>query len=377
MISRFVIAVSLASVSTLTLCAQQSDVVIGSVRDGYTVRACAADGRTLLGSPHPPEWGQSTSWSPQDSHWSLLSVARDGSIVTYQLPVGLDPRSTAYDGFDLVVLAMDMHPHRVSDMPPHRVSPSGPVYEMLRFDSQGNLLRQQPVNIDFASSHMAVLPSGRTIVVGEYRDPGQDDWKRVAAVLDADGQMLKRTAFPLPPKGGGWVFDSRRMLGGDGAAYLMLHSNEPPASGLAKILEDGTIEIKIIPNAPFSDERHHNEWLFGPDVAVEMYHFVDAHERCTFHFDEYDLNTGERRKSRYAFISGGGFACYSGNEVSMTAQSAHVDPARGLAADTLRLVFGKLQDQPVSKPVENPQACSLAGIHDNCPAATASAAAKP
>jgi len=189
--------------------------------------------------------------------------------------------------------------------------------------------------------------------------------------------MLKRTAFPLPPEGGGWVFDSRRMLAGDGAAYLMLHSYEPPATGLAKILEDGNIEIKITPNAPYNDERHHSEWLFGPDIAVETYHFVDAHERCTLHFDEYDLNTGERTKSRYAFISGGGFACYSGNEVSMISPSAHVDPARGLAAETLRLVFGKLQDQPVSKPVEDPQACDFAGIHDNCPVSTAPAAAKP
>jgi hypothetical protein len=270
----------------------------------------------------------------------------------------------ASDGSNLGVLMEDPH------LPGH--------YEIDRFDNQGNLLAQRPLNVDFRPERMAVLPSGKMVLVGVYTPADHDSWKNVAAVVDADGQMLKRTAFPLPPEGGGWVFDSRRMLGGDDGAYIMLHSYEPPATGLAKILEDGNVEIKILPNAPYNDERHHNEWLFGPDVAVEMYHYVDARERCTFHFDEYDLNTGERTASRYALLTGGGFACYSGNEASMLARISYGYPAEGISSDTMRLVFGKLQDQPVSNPVENPRACDcvLRG-GDRCPEGAQGAATKP
>jgi hypothetical protein len=76
-------------------------------------------------------------------------------------------------------------------------------------------------------------------------------------------------------------------------------------------------------------------------VAVEVYHMVG--ERVTFHFDEYDIKTGEKVASKIAHISGGAFGCYTGAEVSMLAPSAHVDPARGLSSDTLRLVISRLQ----------------------------------
>ena len=66
-------------------------------------------------------------------------------------------------------------------------------------------------------------------------------------------------------------------------------------------------------------------------------------ERVTFHFDEYDLKTGDKVASKTARISGGAFGCYNGTEVSMLALSAHVDPARGLSPDTVLLVISKLQ----------------------------------
>jgi hypothetical protein len=131
---------------------------------------------------------------------------------------------------------------------------------------------------------------------------------------------------------------------------------EPSTTGIAKISEDGSFDVKVIPNPPYDDMRHHAAWIVGPGVAVEVYQYVDARERSTFHFDEYDLNTGEKMAYRYAFVSGGGFGCYSKTEVSMSAGSAHVDPARGLSPDTLRLVFSKVHDQAVSAPVVNPEA---------------------
>jgi len=350
--SRFAVSVLLASVWTVAVLAQESDVVIGSIKDRYSLKACGADGRMLLGRDSLDRTGH---WSPEHSHWSLLGVSRDGSLVTFQFPEGLEPTLAAYDGSDVVVLSVDLHP-RVLD--PHDLQPSGPRYEMLRFDNQANLLTQQQVSIDFDPAQMAVLPSGSTMVVGGYREAGEDEVKNVGAVLDTGGQILKRFAFPLPPQGGGWTFVTYRMVAGDAAAYMVLYSYDPAATGIAKISEDGQLDIKIIPNPPYNDQRHHNQWLFGPGVAVEMYHYVG--ERSTFHFDEYDVDSGQRTASRFAFISGGGSGCYWRDEVSMQAASFHVDPARGLPPDTLRLVFAKLHDQPVSMPVVNPEACHCA-----------------
>lgn len=122
---------------------QDNDVVIGAlhdVHDGYSIKSCASDGRTLLmGSFALEQNSGQSSWNPQHSHWSMSGVSRDGSTITYQLPEGLKPQSAAYDGSDLVV-----------------------------------------------------LPSGKAIVEGTYRPAGEDEVKRVAAVVDTDGKMLKR-----------------------------------------------------------------------------------------------------------------------------------------------------------------------------------------
>jgi hypothetical protein len=354
MLSRFAIAILLASILPCTAYAQEtSDVVVGHGGDRASIMACGPDGKAYL--------SRSSASDHSSGTFSLVLFARDGSITTFGLPETVSPTLVAEGTSGVNVLSV-------------RIIGGKKTSEMYHFDGQGNLLAWHDIQFDLGPSRMAVTASGKTVVMGSwYQDPGvESSLKNGGVVFGADDRVIKHFELPLPPEGGGWVFDSQQMLGGDDAAYIMLHSYDPPATGLAKILEDGQVQVKIIPNAPYDDQRHHNQWMFGAGVLVETYHYVDAHERCTFHFDEYDLNTGERTRSRYAFISGGGFACYSGNEVSMLAQSAHVDPARGLSPDTLRLVFGKLQDQPVSKPVIDPDACKRALIADHCPATTES-----
>ena len=42
-----------------------------------------------------------------------------------------------------------------------------------------------------------------------------------------------------------------------------------------------------------TETRHHNEWVFGPGVAVDKYHYTNERPHVTDRFDEYDLKTGE------------------------------------------------------------------------------------
>lgn len=191
---------------------------------------------------------------------------------------------------------------------------------------------------------MAVTSSGKTIVVGHHPEEmsQRDDWKHGGAVLDADDQLTRDFDLPLPPGGGGWTFSSFQMAGGDGVAYVILHSNTPEQTAMATILETGNniLKIKVIPVPPDSNQRHHNQWLFGPGVVAEAYIFPG--ERLS-RFDEYDLNSGEKVATKSAV--GGGFqtGCYLGDKYSMLADSRRVDSARGLPPQTLRLVTFKLQ----------------------------------
>jgi hypothetical protein len=143
------------------------------------------------------------------------------------------------------------------------------------------------------------------------------------------------------------------MAAGDGVAYVMVHSNEPPQTGIATISEDGHIGITVVAVPPDSDAHHHNTWLFASGVAVEMFHYlvqVGQRRRAFYGYDEYALKTGEKVATKGSFPVGFTFGCYLGNEVSMLAHSAHVDPARWLSPDTLRLVTAKLQ-QTMPKPL--------------------------
>jgi len=92
-----------------------------------------------------------------------------------------------------------------------------------------------------------------------------------------------------------------------------------------------------------TEQRHHNQWLFGLGVAVEVYQYVGEKPHVIFRFDEYDLGSGQKVATKSSPPVGFALGCYSGDQISMLAHSAHVDPARHLSPDTLRLVTAKLQ----------------------------------
>jgi hypothetical protein len=307
--SRFAITVLFASISSIHISyAQQvtSDVVVSgaSLNDGYIGWAtCGAHGQVY----RRPGSGRLTS---------VMRVARDGSTLTFALPEGFWPDAVAPDGAGLNILSS------------HNSREEGHTSQMYRFDSQADLLTQHRFFIDFHPTKMAVTSSGNTIVLGHSDDESQDDWKYGGAVLGYDDHVIKRFELPLPPGGGGWTFVGPQMAVGDGVAYAILHSDAGSKTAVATISETGHIDIRVVPVPPDTDERHHNEWLFGPGVAVEVYHYVGEKPHVIFRFDEYDLASGEKVATKSSPPAGFSFGCDFGNEVSMLAHSAHVDPAQ-------------------------------------------------
>lgn len=76
---------------------------------------------------------------------------------------------------------------------------------MFHFDSPAGVLAQNQVTIPIQPSGMAVMPSGKTIIVGTHsNDPGHpDDRKYGLAILDEDDKLLRSVDLPLPPGRGG------------------------------------------------------------------------------------------------------------------------------------------------------------------------------
>lgn len=324
MSSRLPIALLFASTFSVVISyAQQetTDVVIGLIRDNQ-LQACGVDGQVFL---------YSQNYLP-DHDPSITRVSRDGSKVKFSLPDQTSPSVVAaYEGG---VNILSSYTSRRKDG-----TSLGRTSEMYHFDSQANLLAQYPVSIDFQPTGMAVTSSGKTILVG-HTGSTAEDFNYGGAVLDAHDRLIKRFELPLPPEGGGWTFASRFIAAGDEFAYVMLHSNEPLATAIGTISETGQVNVKIVPEPVFNEQRHHNEWVFGPGVAVEVYHIVG--ERAMFRFDEYELSSGNKIATKSAHISGGGLGCYTKDEVSMLAASFHEDPSRHLSPDTERLVFSTL-----------------------------------
>jgi len=303
-----------------------SDVVVSgaSLNDGYMRWAtCGVDGQVYR---HPGS-GRLRS---------IQRVSPDGSTLLFSLPDDAWPAAIAPAGTGLNILVGKFS------------RAEGRFYEMYHFDSQANLLTDRRLHLTSAPERMAVTSSGKTVVLGHYPDDfsKREDWKYGGAVLDADDQLIRGFDFPLPPGGGGWTFASE-MLAGNGVAYVVLKSITTPngmQTAIATISETGNdiLKIKLVPVPPDSDQRHHNQWLFGPGVAVEVYHDPSERPHIT-RFDEYDLASGEKVATKSMPPAGFAFGCYSGDEVSMLAHSAQVDPARHLSPDTLRLVTSKLK----------------------------------
>ena len=300
-----------------------SDVAVqgASMNDGYGGwPTCGANGQVY----RHPGGGNLTS---------VMRVSPDGSTLLFRLPEQVNPGEIAPAGTGLNILGP-------SSMAERRVH-----VQMYHFDGEANLIAQNHVTIPIRPSGMAVLPSGRTILAGySNNDPhNPDETKYGFALLDENDKLLRSIDLPLPPGGGGWTFAGPHMAVREGVAYVMLHSNEPPQTAIATVSETGDLDIKVIAAPLDTETRRHNEWEFGPGVAVDLYIYTNERPHVTDRFDEYDLKTGEKIATKSAPPAGFQFGCYMGGEFSMLAHSAHVDPARHLSWDTLRLVTSKLK----------------------------------
>jgi len=336
MCSRFAFAVLFCAALPIATPAQEitGDVVVqgASLNDGYQgFTTCGVDGQVY----RSPGTGAAHS---------VMRVSPDGSTLVFLLPEHSYPDAIAPAGTEVRILSA------VYVVAERRVH-----FRMYHFDSQASLLEQNQRTLPLYPHAMVVLPSGRTIAVGSHLDDPDhpEDRKYGFAILDENDELVKSVDLPLPPGGGGWTFAGQHMTAGDGVTYVMLHSNEPPQTAIATISEAGHVDITVVAIPLDSDTHHHNEWLFGPGVAVEVYHYlveVGQRRRAFDGFDEYDLKTGEKVATKGSFPAGFAFGCYLGKEVSSLAHSAHVDPARRLSPDTLRLVTVKLQ-QAMPKPL--------------------------
>jgi len=302
-----------------------SDVVVqgASTNDGYGGwPVCGVDGQVY----RTPSRRDLTS---------VMRVSRDGSTLLFSPPEHVHPEVIAASGSGVNVLSS------VYSTAERRVH-----FQMYHFDSQANLLAQNQMTIPIQPYGMAVMSSGRTIVVGTHlKDPDNpDDRKYGFAILDENDKLVRSVDLPLPSGGGGWIFASQ-MAAGDGVAYVMLQSDQPPQTAIATIAEKGNqnLDIKVIAAPPDTKTRHHGEWVFGPGVVVDLYIYTNERPHVTDRFDEYDLETGEKIATKSAPPTGYQTGCYTGDEFSMLAHSAHVDPAGHLSPDTLRLVTSKLQ----------------------------------
>ena len=265
---------------------------------------------------------------------SIQRVSPDGSTLVFGLPDDVWPATMAPAGSGLNVLTSQYS------------RTEGRMYEMYHFDEQANVITHRRLHLTFFPERMAVTSSGRAVVVGHFPEDfdKRDDWKYGGAIFDADDQLIRGFDLPLPPGGGGWTFASP-MLGGNGAAYVMLHANAGEQNAIATISESGNeiLNIKFIAAPPDTPRRHGNIWLFGPGVAVEEYIFPAERPHGTDRFDEYDLSTGEKIATKTAPPTGFQFGCYLGDEESMLANSVRTDPARHLSPNALRLVTSKLK----------------------------------
>jgi hypothetical protein len=226
MLSRIVTAILLASIflPVFSFTQENNEVVLGTFKDQFTAKACGIGGQTYFSRvDRDPANGATNAYS-------VSEVSRDGSIMTFQIPEGMTPVAVAVNSSGLSVLAA--YPHRLHE---------DCRYEIYQYDNQANVRGHYLAGINFHPLQMAVLPSGKTILVGHSGDISwsrRDEWTYVGAVLDTVGGVITRFEFPLPGDGGKWTLSSReKMVAGDAAAYIVLESDSDP--GIAKITEGG------------------------------------------------------------------------------------------------------------------------------------------
>jgi|HubBroStandDraft_1064217.scaffolds.fasta_scaffold00503_4 hypothetical protein len=291
------------------------------------IMACGAGGQAYF----PLEGGEH----------SALRVSLDGSTVTFRLPGKAYPNAVAPYADGVNVLGRS----------PGSPEPKFVIYH---FDNLGKLLMQHSVSIDLNETMMATTSSGTTILVGHHPAMSpQDDGKYRGVVLDAEDRVVSRFELPSPPAGETWTFGRNGglpngrllMTAGDGAAYVLLHSDEPPTTMIATISESGKLHVKTVPE-PVLGETPGTTWLVGQGVAVEMYHLDGDSRRIgvypVWNFDEYDLKGGKRIASKTAPMGSAmpfSAACYYGDFVTGLGARTQVIPDEPY----LRLRIAKLQ----------------------------------
>jgi len=329
--SRFVLmsAIAFAGLGAIhPSSAQQisSDVVISgaSLNDGYGNSSCDEEGQL---------YRLRVNSRPGGDAISVQRVAKDGSTQLFTLTrpdwsiQGIAPSAQG-----LIVLA-----NAGAEMGSH-------VTRVYRFDTQGNIRSERSVTFDFQPFALAEAKSGMTIVVG-YR--GKFEMKQDArtvggAILDADDQVVKTFEFQPAADGSRWRFVSTHRIWADdhGASVILQSSDGDPNFEIATIDESG--ETKVLPLETVRGARFH-DWYFAKGVAVEQYQFTGEKPPGYTKIDRFDMATGKNMGTKTLPGVGFAVACYLGDEMSMTAHSAHVEKSRGLPPDALRLVTVKLE----------------------------------
>jgi hypothetical protein len=323
------------------------------------IMACGADGQAYFRSIGYEYW--------------VLRVSLDGSRLTFRLPdrTYVDAVAPYATGVNILSARRfetkhDTHPCRITDnedpetnkptdtQAPRTTGQGSPDMSpeharvIYHFDNRGNLLAQHSVPTDLVDTMMATTSSGTTILVGHHGADSseKEDWKYGGMVLDADDRVVSRFELPSPPAGGTWTFgpsDRILMTTGDRAAYVLLHSNEPPATVIATISESGKLSVKTLPEPVSDDPRPSTKWLVGAGVAVEQYSLVGGRAvrgRPVHHFDEYDLKSGVRTAGKTAPLGSTHpftAACYYGDSVTGLGGGSPNTP------DALWLRIAKLQ----------------------------------
>ncbi len=300
-----------------------SDVLVSGVglEDGASGFACDSKGQAYR---MPIIGGRSDN--------SIMRISRDGSTLLFKFPAEENLQTYAPANPDmanpgLVILAVSTRLGKADS----------PDTFMYRFDTQG-IVTRRPVSIHFRPSKMAVTSSGKAIVVGHSEYGSWLPTKYIGAVLDADDQVVHTFNIPMTATDA-WTPISQMTISDD-VAYVILNSGTAPNYALATIAESGHVDLKILPVPPDSEKRHHNEWYFGPGVAVEEYHFVGEKPRVTFRFDEYDLGSGKNIRTRTTLPAGFAVGCYLGDEITMFAHRREEKSA-------IHLVTVKLENEIV------------------------------
>jgi hypothetical protein len=324
----FVVAIAVASMGVIYPSSGQqitSDVVISSasMNDGYGNSNCDEDGQLYRIPMNARPGGEPVS---------VMRVAKDGSTLLFTLPRpdwSIQAIAPAAEG--LVELTN-----------PGDVAERG-LTHIYRFDPQGNLQSQRTVSLDFQPVALAETKSGMTIVVGYRPRLGRDQEARTygGAILNPSDQVIKPFEFQPTTDGGQWkVVHSHRMWVDDRGVSVVLESGDDPNYAIATIDESG--QIRMLPLNTVRGARYH-DWFFAKGVAAELYQFAGEKPPTHTKIDRFDVVSGNNLGTESLPTVGFAVACYLGDEVSMTAHSAHVEKSRGLSPDALRLVTVKLE----------------------------------